>query len=63
MDFVVGDIPGVACYLDGIVVTSAEESEHIATVQKVLERLWKAGLKVKPEKVCIYITKHYLPWS
>ena len=28
----------------------AEESEHIATVWKVLERLRKAGLKVKPEK-------------
>ena len=50
MDCVVGDIPGVACYVDDIVVTGAEESEHIATVQKVLERLRKAGLKVKPEK-------------
>ena len=50
MDCVVGDIPGVACYLDDIVVTGAEESEHIATVRKVLGRLRKAGLKVKSEK-------------
>ena len=39
IDCVMGDIPGVMCYLDDIVITGVEESEHIATVRKVLEHL------------------------
>ena len=37
MDCIVGDMPRVACYLDDIVITGADETEHIATVRKVLE--------------------------
>lgn len=39
MEQIVGDIPGVACYLDDIVVTGKCEAEHLANLQKTLEHL------------------------
>ena len=57
MNCVVGEIPGVACYLDDIVITGVNESVHVATVRRELGRLRNAGLKVKPEKHSFMLPK------
>ena len=43
----VGDIPGVACYLDDIVVTGKSEQEHLDNLQKTMDKL---NLRLKLEK-------------
>ena len=50
MDCLVGDIAGVVCYLDDILITGSDSASHASSLRKVLERLRKAGLKVKAEK-------------
>lgn len=50
MNCILGDIQGVAVYLDDILITGKNEAEHGATVRKVLEKLHEAGLKVKLSK-------------
>lgn len=50
MDCLVGDITGVVCYLDDILITGLDSASHASSLRKVLERLRNAGLKVKAEK-------------
>ena len=50
MTGLVGDIKGVAVYLDDILITGPNAAEHVATVRKVLDRLRGAGLRIKKEK-------------
>ena len=50
MEQIVGDIPGVACYLDDIVVTGKCEQEHLVSLQKTMEHLNTAGLRLKLDK-------------
>ena len=44
------DIPGVLVYLDDILISGKSESEHLATLEEVLQRLAGAGLHLKREK-------------
>ena len=37
-------------YIDDILITGHTESEHVANVEKVLERLSLAGMKLRREK-------------
>ena len=37
-------------YLDDIIVASASYEEHLDKLEKVLQRLWERGLKLKPSK-------------
>ena len=39
----IGDIPGVACYLDDIIVTGKTEADHLTNLQRTLERLKESG--------------------
>ena len=50
MEQIVGDIPGVACYLDDIVVTGKCEQEHLMNLQKTMEHLNTTGLRFKLDK-------------
>lgn len=43
-------IPNVAIYLDDILVSGKTETEHLHTLEKVFERLSKAGLTLKLQK-------------
>ncbi|KAI0983332.1 hypothetical protein GJ496_001081 [Pomphorhynchus laevis] len=43
-------IPKVAAYLDDTIITGKTSNEHLDNLQKVLERLKQAGVKVKREK-------------
>ena len=46
----VGDIPGVACYLDDIVVTGRSEQDHLNNLQKTMDKLNVSGFRLKLEK-------------
>ena len=46
----VGDIPGVACYQDDIVVTGTSEQKHLNNLQKTMDKLQASGLRLKLEK-------------
>ena len=43
-------VKGVAVYLDDILITGSTESEHLKTLDEVLSRLDKAGLRVRKDK-------------
>ena len=46
----VRDIPGVACYLDDIIVTGRSEQEHLNNLQITMDKLHTSGLRLKLEK-------------
>ena len=50
MERVVQDIPKVVVFIDDILMTGANESEHLTLVGQVLERLEEYGLRLKGEK-------------
>ena len=50
MEQTVGDISGVACYLDDIVVTGKTKEDHMVNLQKTLERLKESGLRIRKSK-------------
>ena len=43
-------IPQVTVYLDDILIARRTEAEHIKHLEKVLTRLWQAGLLVNKDK-------------
>ena len=47
MECVLHGISGVVVYLDDILITGETEEEHLQTLDEVLSRLDKAGLRVK----------------
>ena len=49
MESLLSGIPGVVVYLDDILVTGPTEEEHLATLDKVLQRLSEAGLRLRKE--------------
>ena len=50
MRMVLKDLPQVSCYLDDILVHSPDWGSHLATIEKVLDRLRRYGLHAKPSK-------------
>ena len=54
MENLLKDIPGVVVYLDDILISGKSESEHMATLEEVLQRLAGAGLHLKREK-CTFL--------
>ena len=50
MDNVLQGLPGVVVYLDDILVTGANEREHLKNLEAVLKRLLEAGLRLKKSK-------------
>lgn len=57
MDSVLQDIQGVACYIDDILVSSADEEGHLQILEEVFTRLEKHGFKLKLEK-CEFLMPH-----
>ena len=56
MECLLQGIPKVVVYLDDILVTGRTQEEHQANLREVLERLQKAGLRLKKEK-CEFMAK------
>ena len=50
MENLLKEIPGVVVYVDDILISGKSESEHLATLQEVLQRHAGAGLHLKREK-------------
>ena len=54
METVLQGLKGVSVYIDDIILTGASDEEHRGTLDKVLERLKLAGLRLKTEK-CFFM--------
>ena len=50
METLLQGIPHVTVYIDDILITGETEADHLQTLERVLERLAKAGLRVKKNK-------------
>ena len=50
----VADIPGVACYLDDIIITGKTEKDHMVNLQKTLKRLKDSGFRLRKSK-CAFL--------
>ncbi len=44
------DIPGVVVYIDDILVTESDEGSHLKSLEEVLKRLSRVGLRAKQRK-------------
>ena len=67
MENVLQDIPNMIVYIDDILVTGANEEEHLKTLSLVLDRLKKAGFRAQKSKCkihgSIYVVLGSLDWS
>lgn len=50
MDQILAGLPGVRCYLDDILVTGRDVTDHLHNLDLTLQRLKEYGLKVRKEK-------------
>ena len=50
MDTILQGLPGVMCYIDDILVTGANDTEHLKNLEAVLKRLQQHGLRLKKSK-------------
>lgn len=53
IDQVIAGIPNCIAYLDDILLTGINETEHIRTLEAILQRLSEFGFKCNPEK-CLF---------
>ena len=53
MDKLTADLPGVAAYLDDILVSGATAQEHLDNLKRLLQRLSDQGLRCRLEK-CVF---------
>ena len=59
MEGVLQGIPNVAAFLDDILLTGRNDQEHLQTLAEVLNRLEKAGLRLKRNK-CMFMSKEVI---
>ena len=52
MDNLTSDLPGVAVYLDNILVSGKGAKKHYLNLQRLLDHLHDKGLRCKSEKCC-----------
>ena len=50
MDDLTSDLPGVAVYLDDLLVSGVDAEDHIRNLERLLERLQSKGLRCRKEK-------------
>ena len=50
MDQLTRDLPGVAVYLDDILVGGSSPQEHLSNLRRLLQRLYEKGLRCRMEK-------------
>ncbi|KAL6455395.1 hypothetical protein MHYP_G00361710 [Metynnis hypsauchen] len=50
MDQILSGLPGVQCYLDDILVTGRNDTEHLNNLDRALGRLEEYGLRVRKDK-------------
>ena len=54
MEQILQGLPGVACYLDDVLITGQNDQDHLAHLEAVLKRLHDRGLRLKKSK-CAYM--------
>ena len=54
MDTILQGIPRAMCYINDILVTGSSEDEHLRTLDEVLHRLQKHGIRMKKKK-CFFM--------
>ncbi len=52
MEQLTQDLPGVAVYLDDILVSGKDANDHLQNLRRLLQRLSESGLRCKWEKCC-----------
>ena len=64
MDKLTADLPGVAVYLDDILVSRATAQEHLDNLKRLLQRLSDQGLRCRLEK-CVFAQPYvgHLLWN
>jgi hypothetical protein len=53
MDFVMTGVKGIITYIEDILVHSRDHEQHLKTIEEVLLRLRKYGLKLNLDKTII----------
>ena len=56
MDKILQGLNGVSCYLNDILVTGRDDTEHLTNLQRVFERLQEYGVQLKKSK-CSFMNK------
>ncbi len=56
MEVLLQGIPGVTLYIDDILVTGKDDQDHLKSLDEVLARLTKVGLRAKRHK-CKFMRK------
>ena len=54
MESLLSGIPGVTVYLDDILVSGKTEADHLSSLEEVLRRMSKAGLRLRKDK-CVFL--------
>jgi len=62
MDSLLQGIPGVVSYIDDILITGATDEEHLQTLDRVLEWLETAGLRLNRDK-CVSWLRLWCSWA
>ena len=60
MDSVLQGIKQVMCYIDDLLVTSGNESEHLKNMEQVSNRLKEHGIKLRKDK-CVFLSHSVRP--
>ena len=50
MDTMISGLPGVAAYLDDLIITGSVETEHWENLERLIQKLSEYGLRVKLDK-------------
>lgn len=50
MDQILSGLTGVQCYLDDLLITGKDETEHLSNLEATLQRLQSFGLRVRKDK-------------
>ena len=50
------NMPGVKCYMDDILVTGADDNEHLHNLELVLQKLESEGMRLKKSKCQFLVT-------
>ena len=54
MDTLIAGLPGVAAYLDDLIITGATEKEHWENMELLIQKLSEYGLRIKLEKSAFF---------
>ena len=57
MDQIVAGLPGMACYLDDVIITAKSRTEHLQRLEEMLSRLEAAGVRLKKSKCEFFQTQ------